>query len=132
MYIPIFFFQMQNSYNKVIEIIGRIFHGEAMSYVSVLLEQGVAKYDKIVKDLHLSFIKYVQNMYTKISDSISNYWKKSLQRLEPSIMKFFHHIESVVWSVSSEIFGNFNTFWYFKKGFISLSFFLRFSLQKNK
>lgn len=94
---------IKTSYKKAVEVIGRIFHGEALSYVSVLVEKAVITYDKLIKDLHLSFIKYVQNMWNRLSNSIMDYWRGILDRIQPSIMKFFHYTESVLWNISQEI-----------------------------
>lgn len=95
---------VKTSYKNAVEFLTRIFHGEAMGYVSVLVEKAVYSYDKIVKELHISFIKYVQNMWNRISDSITDYWRKLLDRIQPSIMKFIHYAESVLWRISQELF----------------------------
>lgn len=87
-------------------MIGRILHGEGLEHLSAMMEKGVAKYDKFIKDLHLSLIKYVENLWNKTMDLISNYWRRSLQKIEPSIIKFLHYVETVVWNISREIFGN--------------------------
>lgn len=95
---------IKTSYKNAVEVLTRIFHGEAMSYVSVLVEKAVYSYDRIVKDLHLQFIKYVQNMWNRVSDSITDYWRKLLDRIQPTIMKFIHYAESVLWHISQELF----------------------------
>lgn len=95
---------VKTSYNKAIELIGRLFHGEALDHVTALLESGVERYDKFVKDLHVKFIKYVERMWTRISETLINYWQRSLERIQPSLFEFIHHIESVVWNISQEIF----------------------------
>lgn len=48
---------MKTSYKKTIEVIGRILHGESLEHLSAMMEKAVEKYDKFIKDLHLSFIK---------------------------------------------------------------------------
>lgn len=96
---------VKSSYNKAIDLIGRLFHGEALEHVTAVLERGVAKYDQIVKDLHVKFIKYVERMWTRISDTLVKYWQRSMERIEPSLFQFIHHIESVVWNISQEIFN---------------------------
>lgn len=96
---------VKSSYNQGLEFISRLFHGEAMTYVTKLLERGMTEYDRGVKDLNLKFIRYVENVWTKVSESVVTYWKRSLERLEPLLLKFLTHIEQVVWSVSREVFG---------------------------
>lgn len=94
---------IKNYYRNAIDFISRIFHGEATTYISSLVEKAVYSYDKIIKDLHLSFIKYVQKMWNRISDTITEYWRRLLHGIQPSVMKIFHYAESVLWNISSEI-----------------------------
>lgn len=98
---------IKTSYKKAIELLTGIFSGEAMIHLSTLMETGVQKYDKFVKDLHLSFIKYVENIWTKVTQSIANYWKGILHKLEPSLIRLMHYLETVAWNVSKEVFGMF-------------------------
>lgn len=94
---------VKTSYKNVVDALHRIFHGEAMKYISSFVEKAMYKYDRIIKDLHLSFIKYVQGVWNKISDVIVNFWRSFLERIQPMIMRFIHHSESILWSVSQEI-----------------------------
>lgn len=87
------------------EMVGRLFKGDAMEHLTELLEKGIAKYDKIVKDLHLSLIKYVQQTWSRFSEAVSNYWQTMLRRIEPTLMQFLHYLESMVWKLSKEMFG---------------------------
>lgn len=96
---------MKTSYKKAVELLTGIFSGEAMIHLSALMEQGVQKYDRFVKDLHLSFIKYVENIWTKLSQSVTAYWNGILHKLEPSIIRLVHYLETVAWNVSKEVFG---------------------------
>lgn len=96
---------IKTSYKKAVEMLSGIFSGEAMNHLSALMETGVQKYDKFVKDLHLSFIKYVENIWTKITQSVVAYWKGILQKLEPSIIRLMHYLETVAWNISKEVFG---------------------------
>lgn len=98
---------IKTSYKKAVEMLSGIFSGEAMNHLSALMETGVQKYDKFVKDLHLSFIKYVENIWTKITQSVVAYWKGILQKLEPSIIRLMHYLETVAWNISKEVFGKF-------------------------
>lgn len=96
---------IKTSYKKAVEVLSGIFSGEAMGHLSALMEQGVQKYDRFVKDLHLTFIKYVENIWTKITESVVAYWKGILHKLEPSIIRLVHYLETVVWNISKEVFG---------------------------
>lgn len=88
-------------------MIGKLFKGDAMEQLSDLMEKGIAKYDKIVKDLHVSFIRFVERTWGRITDAVSEYWQASMRRIEPTLMQFLHYMESMVWSVSKEVFGEF-------------------------
>lgn len=102
---------IKTSYKKAVELLSGIFSGEAMVHLSALMESAVQKYDKFVKDLHLSFIKYVENIWTRITQSIVAYWKGILHKLEPSILRLVHYVETVAWNISKEVFGNVSDFW---------------------
>lgn len=69
------------------------------------MEKAIEKYDKFIKDLHISFIKYVENLWNKFWMMISNYWKSVLKRIEPHVFTFFHYVESAAWNISKEVFG---------------------------
>lgn len=115
------FLQIKTSYNRAIEMIGRLFHGEAIIQISDLLEKGVAQYDRVVKDMHLSFIKYVEKVWAKLSSSIINYWKRSLERIEPNLLKFFHYVESVTWSIVKEIMGEYQQLSFMSSTYLGIS-----------
>lgn len=95
---------IKTTYKNTIEALNRIFHGEAMSYVSSIVEKAIYKYDRFVKDLHLSFIKYVQNIWNTISNAVMNYWHKMIERIQPMVMRFIHYAETLLWNISQEIF----------------------------
>lgn len=91
------------SYKNVVNALHRIFHGEAMNYISSFVEKAMYKYDRIIKDLHLSFIKYVQNIWNNISNVIVSYWRSFLERIQPMVMTFVHYSEQFLWNISQEI-----------------------------
>ncbi|XP_055847743.1 uncharacterized protein LOC129913211 [Episyrphus balteatus] len=95
---------IKTSYQKALEAISRFFHGDSLRYLSDLMEKGVEKYDKFIKDLHISFIKYVENLWNKISTMLANYWKSVLKRIEPHVFRFLSYIETAAWDISKEIF----------------------------
>lgn len=101
----ILFLQVRSSYDKALEMIGRLFKGDAMEHLTGLMEMGLAKYDKIVKDLHLSFIKYVEQTWSRITNAVSSYWYATLRRLEPQLMQMYHYVESMAFSMGKEVFG---------------------------
>jgi hypothetical protein len=72
------------------------------------METLIEKYDKFVKNLHLSFIKYVEKMWTNLVNVITNYWNKMLKNIEPAAIKFVHYMDTVVWNVCKELFGEYS------------------------
>ncbi|CAD7080164.1 unnamed protein product [Hermetia illucens] len=95
---------IKTSYQKGLEMISKFLHGEALEHLSGFMGKAVEKYDKFVKDLHLSLIKYVENLWNKFAIVLENYWKTTLRKLEPHIIKFLHYIETALWNISKEIF----------------------------
>ncbi|XP_053697453.1 uncharacterized protein LOC128744450 [Sabethes cyaneus] len=93
------------SYQRVVDVIGRILQGDSMQYLSEVLETSVARYDKFIKDLHLQFIKNVQEIWNKLSETITSYWQRMLQNIEPSVIKLAHYAESMTWHVGHEVFS---------------------------
>lgn len=102
-----FRFQIKTSYRKAVELISRILHGESLDQVSGIMEKMVEKYDKFIKDLHLSVIKYAENVYNNVVNMLSNYWKKMLQNIEPTIIRILHYVETTLWNASKEVFDFF-------------------------
>lgn len=94
---------LQKSYKNALEMISGILHGDALTHLSSLIESGVHKYDQFAKDLHKSFVKYVEKLYSTTTQTIQSYWERMLQSLQPSIMKALNYIEHVTWNISKEV-----------------------------
>lgn len=62
---------IKNAYQKLSEIISAILRGESMNHIANVAEKLIMKYDMFVKELHVSFIKYIEYLYDKIYQSIS-------------------------------------------------------------
>ncbi|EDW03099.1 uncharacterized protein LOC6561417 [Drosophila grimshawi] len=95
---------IKTTYNNVLDAISRFFHGESLSYISTLMEKGIEKYDKFVKDLHIKFIKYIENLWHKFWHLAETYWKNVLKRFEPHMFKIISFIETSAWDLSKEVF----------------------------
>ncbi|XP_062546026.1 uncharacterized protein LOC134212310 [Armigeres subalbatus] len=96
---------IKESYQRVVDVFGRILQGDSMKYLSEVLETSVRRYDKFIKDLHLQFIKHVQEMWRKLSEVITSYWERMLQTIEPSVIKLAHYAESMTWHIGHEVFS---------------------------
>uniref|UniRef100_A0A182IB32 Uncharacterized protein n=1 Tax=Anopheles arabiensis TaxID=7173 RepID=A0A182IB32_ANOAR len=96
--------RVKQSYQKFIDIVGSIFHGDAMRYLSLTLEDSLERYDKVVKEVHLQFIKHIQELWDKAIMMTTTFWHKMLQNIEPTIIRLAHYGESLGWFVGNEIF----------------------------
>ncbi|XP_051858776.1 uncharacterized protein LOC117563530 [Drosophila albomicans] len=95
---------IKKTYNNVLDAISRFFHGESLTYISSLMEKGIEKYDKFVKDLHIKFIKYIENLWHKSWHLAETYWKNVLKRFEPHLFKIISFMETTAWDLSKEVF----------------------------
>ncbi|PNF28889.1 hypothetical protein B7P43_G03854 [Cryptotermes secundus] len=91
------------SYKKAVEFINGIFKGNSTAQITALLEKLVEKYDRFMKDLHVAFIKQVENLWNKLSTFLLYHWHNFLQTIEPTFIKFLHYLESALWRASKEI-----------------------------
>jgi hypothetical protein len=62
---------IKNTYQKLSEITNAILRGDSMNQIASIVEKFIIKYDMFVKELHVSFIKYIEYLYNKIYQSIS-------------------------------------------------------------
>ncbi|EDW76449.2 uncharacterized protein Dwil_GK14654 [Drosophila willistoni] len=95
---------IKTTYNNLLVAVSRFFHGESLTYISTLMEKGIEKYDKFVKELHIKFIKYIENLWHKTWTLAENHWKNVLKRFEPHMFKFISFVETTAWDLSKEVF----------------------------
>jgi cellulose biosynthesis protein BcsQ len=79
--------------------------GNSLEHITKFLELVIEKYDRFVKDLHVTFMNYIETMYDNLVRTVSVYWNRILQNIEPQIIRSIHYIESILWGISNEIFG---------------------------
>lgn len=72
-----------------------------MRYVFV----NILFYLQFIKDLHVAFIKQVENLWNKLSTFLLHHWHNFLQTIEPTFIKFLHYLESALWRASREVLG---------------------------
>lgn len=94
---------IKNAYHKISEIIIVVLRGDSVSQVANIIEKLIEKYDMFIKDLHVSFIKYVENLWNTIFSSISEQWYRILKLMEPLFIRLIHYLETVVWKASKEM-----------------------------
>ncbi|XP_046620371.1 uncharacterized protein LOC124305239 [Neodiprion virginianus] len=94
---------VKSGYNKLSEIVTAMLKGDSMAQIASIIEKFVEKYDKFVKDLHVSFIKWMENLWANMSTAASDQWTKFLRYVEPLFIKVIHYLETVVWKASKEV-----------------------------
>ncbi|XP_029160980.1 apolipophorins isoform X2 [Nylanderia fulva] len=94
---------IKNAYYKVSEIIAAVLRGDSVSQVANIIEKLIEKYDMFIKDLHVSFIKYMENLWNTIFSSISEQWHRFLKLMEPLFIRFIHYLETLSWKASREM-----------------------------
>lgn len=95
-------------YDNIIQAINTFFHGQPLKYLTDFMEKGFKRYEKFVKEAHISFINHVEAMWSKLYDIISTYVRGFLKRLEPHIFKAISYLEKIAWDFSKEIFNYIN------------------------
>lgn len=91
------------SYQNFVDLIGKILKGETFEQVSELMEGVIAKYDKWIKDLHLTLIRHIENLYARFSYAITASWRQMLLSIEPTIVTLAHYVESTTWTLVQEV-----------------------------
>ncbi|XP_054743946.1 uncharacterized protein LOC129248428 [Anastrepha obliqua] len=99
---------IKSTYNNIIQAINNFFHGESLKYLTDIMEKGFEKYEKLVKEVHISFINHVEIIWNKLSNAVSTYFKGVLKRIEPHIFKAMSFMERTVWDLSKEVFNYIN------------------------
>ncbi|XP_046746375.1 uncharacterized protein LOC124411334 [Diprion similis] len=94
---------VKSGYNKLSEIVTAMLKGDSIAQITSIIEKFVEMYDKFVKDLHVSFIKWMENLWANMSTAASDQWRKFLRYVEPMFIKVVHYLETVVWKASQEV-----------------------------
>lgn len=95
-------------YSKVLAFFSRLMKGEVLSEISHFITKMAGKYDKVIKDVHVSFIGYVEYLWYETATFLHNYWSTTLQVMEPTVIQLLHHLDSLVWEQSRKVFEFFN------------------------
>ncbi|XP_011501595.1 PREDICTED: uncharacterized protein LOC105365190 [Ceratosolen solmsi marchali] len=96
---------IKNAYQKLSEITNAVLRGDSMNQIASIVEKFIIKYDMFVKELHVSFIKYIEYLYNKIYQSISLQWHRFLMHIEPIFIRLAHYLETVGWKAIQEFFN---------------------------
>ncbi|BES90627.1 Domain of Unknown Function (DUF1081) [Nesidiocoris tenuis] len=90
-------------YDKVVEIVQGLMTGETINKISNYLKKLTSQYDKLIKDMHISFIHYIEHLMAEASEVLHLYWVKVTTTIEPAFIQFAHYIESVVWETGKRV-----------------------------
>ncbi|XP_060856834.1 uncharacterized protein LOC132934536 [Metopolophium dirhodum] len=91
------------AYEEFGKMLKRLMEGEAFVYVSDFINSSMVKYDKLIRDVHISFIRYVESMLEESSNTVAAYWSNVLKTIEPTVVQIFHHIEAVFVSATKHV-----------------------------
>lgn len=76
-----------------------------MEHISEALKQIIEKYDKFIKEMHVSFIRYMEQLYKETYAMMLDSWHKTLAAIEPTFIKIVHYLETMAWKGSKEFLG---------------------------
>lgn len=79
--------------------------GDSTEQLSAFLGSLVDKYDKMVKNLQLTVIRHIEQLWNNFITMLSEYWEYTLKLIEPTFIKLIHYAEALVWQASNEILG---------------------------
>ncbi|XP_031778090.1 uncharacterized protein LOC100118388 isoform X3 [Nasonia vitripennis] len=96
---------IKNAYQKLSEIVSAILRGDSMNQIASIVEKLIIKYDMFVKELHVSFIQYIEYLYNRIYQTISLQWHRFLMHIEPVFIRLAHYLETVGWKAVQEFFN---------------------------
>nr|QGV11544.1 Vg4 [Tetrastichus brontispae] len=96
---------MKSAYLKLSEIISAVLRGDSMNQIASIVEKLIIKYDMFIKELHVSFIKYVEYLYNQIYQTVSLQWHRFLMHIEPIFIRLAHYLETVGWKAIQEFFN---------------------------
>lgn len=101
------YFQVKSYYKNTAEFVNGLFQGNAVEHISEAFSQLIEKYDNFIKGVHVSFIRYMENLWKQTYLMILENWHKTLAAIEPTFLKIIHYLETVAWNTSKEFLGNF-------------------------
>ena len=79
--------------------------GDSAEQISALVTNIIDKYDKMVKDLQVTVVRHLEQLWNNFLNMISEYWEFFLKSVEPTFIKFVHYAETAFLQASNEILG---------------------------
>ncbi|KAK4871887.1 hypothetical protein RN001_016011 [Aquatica leii] len=94
--------KIKSYYKHTLEFINGLIQGNALDYLSEAFSKLLENYDSFIKDLHVSLIRYLEQLWKQTYTMLLNNWYKMLATLEPTLIKLLHYLETVAWNASKE------------------------------
>lgn len=79
--------------------------GDSTEQISALITNIIDKYDKMVKDLQVTVVRHLEQLWNNFLAMLSEYWEFFLKSVEPTFIKFAHYAETAFLQASNEILG---------------------------
>ncbi|XP_039297130.1 LOW QUALITY PROTEIN: uncharacterized protein LOC111054146 [Nilaparvata lugens] len=96
------------SYEKLSAVVMRVARGDVMTSLSQFLSKVTAKYDRVVKDLHISVMSSLDRLWRDSGEWLHLHWSRALQYAEPTVIRLVHYVDSMAWEQSRRIFELFD------------------------
>nr|XP_018903254.1 PREDICTED: uncharacterized protein LOC109034507 [Bemisia tabaci] len=90
-------------YEKFAEVIRNFLKGDTLNQISDFASKVMIKYDKMIKDMHVSFLMYIERLWSETGSVMVDYWHRFLRNVEPMFIQVVHHLETVVWNTCKQI-----------------------------
>lgn len=102
--------KIKTYYKNTSDFMHGLFEGDPIDHFADALKTVVEKYDAFIKDMHVAFLRYMENLWTQTYALIVNNWHSQLAAIEPTFLKIVHYLETIVWNTSKEFLGKQNRF----------------------
>lgn len=92
-------------YKEAMAFLNGLIQEDSLEHLSEALNQLVEKYDNFIKDMHIAFIRYMEQLWKQAYTMFLDNWHKALAAIEPTFIKYVHYLETIVWNASKEFLG---------------------------
>lgn len=87
------------------DLFNNLIQEDSFEHISDALNQVVEKFDKFIKDMHISFMRYMEDLWRQAYKMFLDNWHKALAAIEPTFIKYIHYLETIVWNAGKEFVG---------------------------
>ncbi|KYB29704.1 hypothetical protein TcasGA2_TC031518 [Tribolium castaneum] len=116
--------KIKTYYKNTADFIRGLLDGDPIDHLSDAFKNIVEQYDAFIKDLHVTFIQYMEQLWSQTYALIVSNWHKTLAAIEPTFIKLIHYLETIAWTTSRE----FLDFLYIRKSeLIESPYFVKFA-----